>query len=335
MRRKVTHPTSDLLTRQDAENDPRKEYVLRITDLHSFNITLSNVDRLEGPYTYIPDGTHQYILLTDDYEWLEDTRNFFAREAAYILPYEARDKPLYIFLIGSPLKNIEELQGREDVIIEYEEGGYDRVLTYVEDVKRKAFMDYYGPVFSTDAYTRNGSVVWSDISFESLKYLNPYLKFLLKPSKVSRKTISQLKPGDYVEIRATLVKMITQNPTYLACPRCFLRVQQKYKIIECYIHGEVEPIRRIGFLVILDDGTGDIKTSFGKEIAEQLLQMSIDEAFRLGIDLNIPEVPLLRAKQRLEGQELIVQGRVGVRHGCDELHFIIHEVQIPTLSKGN
>jgi len=148
--------------------------------------------------------------------------------------------------------------------------------------------------------------------------------------QVTRKNISQTKTGDIVELRATLVKMFDRDPTYLACPQCFKKVRQKDATMKCSQHGAVEPINRMIFSVILDDGSNNIRATLGGEIAEHVLQMSADDASRLGNELGLPEAPILREKQRLEGQEWIVRGRVRTRRDRDELDLIVYEVQIPT-----
>jgi len=142
-----------------------------------------------------------------------------------------------------------------------------------------------------------------------------------------RKSISQTQDGDSVELRATLLKIFDRDPTYLACSQCLKKVQQKEDTIECSQHGVIESIPRMLFSIILDDGSGNIRATVGGEIAEKLLQMNAEEASRLGKELGLPEAPILREKQRLEGQELLVRGRGRTRRDRDELDLVVYEVQ--------
>lgn len=155
---------------------------------------------------------------------------------------------------------------------------------------------------------------------------------ILHPSEnlqFNRKSISQTQDGDLVELRATLLKIFDRDPTYLACPQCLKKVQQKEAIMECPQHGVIEPIPRMLFSIILDDGSRNISATMGGEVAEQLLQMSAEEASRLGKELGLPEAPILREKQRLEGQELLVRGKCRTHRDRDELDLIVYEVQLP------
>lgn len=144
-----------------------------------------------------------------------------------------------------------------------------------------------------------------------------------------RKSISHTQDGDLVELRATLLKIFDRDPTYLACPQCLKKVQQKEDTMECSQHGIIEPIPRMLFSVILDDGSGNIRATMGGEVAEQLLQMNAEEATRLGKELGLPEAPILREKRRLEGQELLVRGRGRTRRDRDELDLVVYEIQPP------
>ncbi len=142
-----------------------------------------------------------------------------------------------------------------------------------------------------------------------------------------RKNLSQVKSGDMIELRATLVKMFDRDPTYQACPQCLKKVRQKGENIECVQHGTVNPIPRMIYSVILDDGYGNVRATFGGDVAEELLQMNAEEANRLGNELGLPEAPILRAKQRLEGEELVVRGRIRTRRDREDLDLIVYEVQ--------
>ena len=55
--------------------------------------------------------------------------------------------------------------------------------------------------------------------------------------------------------------------------------------------------------------------------------MSAEEENRLGYELGVPEAPILRAKQRLEGEELVVRGRIRTRRDREDLDLIVYEVQ--------
>ena len=142
-----------------------------------------------------------------------------------------------------------------------------------------------------------------------------------------RKNLSQVKSGDLIELRATLVKMFDRDPTYQACPQCLKKVRPKGDTIECAQHGTVNPIPRMIYTVILDDGYGNIRATLGGDVAEELLQMSAEEANRLGKELGLPEAPILSAKQRLEGEELVVRGRIRTKRDSEDLDLIVYEVQ--------
>jgi len=144
-----------------------------------------------------------------------------------------------------------------------------------------------------------------------------------------RKPLKQIKSGDFVELRATVVKIFDRDPTYMACPQCLRKVRPKGDAMECNQHGEVDPIHHMIFSMILDDGSANIRATLGGEVAEEFLQLSAEEAHRLGTELGLPEAPILREKQRLEGQELIVCGRIRPRRDRDELDLMVDNIQTP------
>jgi replication factor A1 len=144
-----------------------------------------------------------------------------------------------------------------------------------------------------------------------------------------RKSLKEIKRGDYVELRATVVKIFDRDPTYLACPQCLRKVRPKGDAMECNQHGVVDPIHHMIFSMILDDGSANIRATLGGTVAEEFLQLSAEEAYRLGTELGLPEAPILREKQRLEGQELIVLGRIRSRRDRDEMDLMVDSIQTP------
>lgn len=128
--------------------------------------------------------------------------------------------------------------------------------------------------------------------------------------EAKRVDMIDLADGEFSEIRGTVLKVYESRLYYLSCPNC------RKKVIEdedgnwlCKEHGVIdEPSKTLYLPIALDDGTGCVRVTFFRDLAEQLLDLPsetiIDEIEKVGIQSVI-----IKLEQRIKGREIIVRGR--------------------------
>lgn len=109
-----------------------------------------------------------------------------------------------------------------------------------------------------------------------------------------------------VVVRGTVVDVREGSGLVMRCPDC-RRVLQKSA---CRVHGKVKGIDDLRIKAILDDGTSSMSVVFGKELTEQLLNISIEDAVRITTDERNPEAVKEMAEEKLFARALEVRGMV-------------------------
>lgn len=111
-------------------------------------------------------------------------------------------------------------------------------------------------------------------------HLNNDSQLEVNPSGVSiqsrtqsadRKTVKELVGDeDNVEVLGTIVQVY--DPRFFdVCPQCNRRVTDNGGAMSCATHGEVTPSTNYVVSAFLDDGTGNIRTTFWKQQTQRLL----------------------------------------------------------------
>jgi hypothetical protein len=139
-----------------------------------------------------------------------------------------------------------------------------------------------------------------------------------------RKSLADLKEGDFAEVRACLVQVFRRKPLYEICPTCGIRVMgDKGKWI-CKEHGEVKPEYRMVISGAVDDGFGNIRVVFFGEIAEKLFgknaaelrELAQKESDPMAIYENFPAL----------GKDFVIRGRVKKNDLTESLEFVANEI---------
>ncbi|NLX47317.1 MAG: hypothetical protein GXY70_04010 [Euryarchaeota archaeon] len=109
-----------------------------------------------------------------------------------------------------------------------------------------------------------------------------------------------------VVVHGTLVDVREGSGLVMRCPDC-RRVLQKST---CRVHGKVKGIDDLRIKAILDDGTSSMSVIFGKELTEQMLNISIDEAVKMTTEERNPDAVKEMAEEKLFARPLEVRGMV-------------------------
>ncbi len=125
----------------------------------------------------------------------------------------------------------------------------------------------------SNANVRNGELHLS--SFSDIKISNEKMDVVVSERVFEGVKLKDIKTGQSAKIRAVVVQAF--EPRYFEiCPECKKRAIEG----ECKIHGKVEPVKRALLNVVLDDGSGTIRSVlFGENINK--LGFTDEEVFSL------------------------------------------------------
>ncbi len=136
------------------------------------------------------------------------------------------------------------------------------------------------------------------------------------------KNISELKEEEYCEVRASLVQVFERTPFYDVCPKCEARLENDGNVWKCKEHGQVEPKRNLVVSGVLDDGTGNIRVVFFRELAEKIVG---DAAKDLK---NAKTGKLTEIYENIQlGREFMIKGRVKKNQFSEKLEIVANDAE--------
>jgi len=127
-----------------------------------------------------------------------------------------------------------------------------------------------------------------------------------------RVSISDIRQGQF-EIKGTIVQIFPGKFVFLTCPEC----GKSLDINICENHGEVEPSPALVLNTVIDDGTGDIRVTFFRDVAEKIIGMSAKDIFATDEPKRLDLI-----KANLSGKEQIIQGRVSKNKDFNRFEMI-------------
>ena len=139
---------------------------------------------------------------------------------------------------------------------------------------------------------------------------------------VNVKNIRDLREGEYSEVRASLVQVYRRNPFFEVCPTCESRLGKEEDVWKCKDHGNVEPKYNLVLSGVIDDGSGNIRVVFFRDLAEKVFGKDTEELKKVasGDQLNVYENLHL-------GEEFIIRGRVKKNQFTERMEFIANEIE--------
>ncbi len=140
----------------------------------------------------------------------------------------------------------------------------------------------------------------------------------VKRTTSTRKSVKELDENmQDVELLGTIVQAYDIK-FFETCPECGKKAMPKDGSTVCSQHGNVTPAPSYVFNVILDDGTGNIRTTFFRKQVENLLKMEGNELVQFR---ESPE-KFEQVKHDLLGKQIKVVGRVNKNPMFDRIEFI-------------
>jgi len=149
--------------------------------------------------------------------------------------------------------------------------------------------------------------------------------------ETKRKPISEFREGEYNETRACLVQVFRRNPFFEICPECGTRAKEKDGKWFCDEHGGVEPKHAIVLSGVIDDGFGNVRVVFFRDIAERVFGKTTDELMDI-MKKGDDSLAIFDQIQSL-GMDYIMRGRVKRNQFTDRMEFIVNEIQDVDIKK--
>lgn len=140
-----------------------------------------------------------------------------------------------------------------------------------------------------------------------------------------RKDISELDEGDLGEIKGCMVQIFNRKPFYKICPECEKSVNNQDDKTVCKEHGEVEAKPAMVIAGVLDDGTGNIRSVFFRDMAEKMFGKKTEELWSVAQE-KADALAVYDYFQGL-GKEMLFKGRVKRNDYNDSLEFVVNTVQ--------
>jgi len=125
-----------------------------------------------------------------------------------------------------------------------------------------------------------------------------------------RKKIRELSEGEMVEVLGTITAINKGNLLFKTCPKCGKKLVSEENGFVCEKCGEIkEPKNRLVVTVIVDDGTGAIRTSLFGRNAEKILEKSTLEIEK-ALQENTPSEVIEKIGIKAIGKTMLFSGRV-------------------------
>ena len=124
-----------------------------------------------------------------------------------------------------------------------------------------------------------------------------------------RKIISELKDGEFSEVKAAITSHFGNNFVYEMCVNC----NKKVAAGKCEKCGSEKTNKLLILNLAIDDGSGTVRAAVFRETAEKLLGLKAEEAAN-------PQKTKVQLDQML-GREMVFQGRVKRNDQFDRLEF--------------
>ena len=138
--------------------------------------------------------------------------------------------------------------------------------------------------------------------------------------------IENVKEGDEVKIRATVVKLAEKRYVYAFCPTCRKKIEKKDDEYICQEDGNIQnPDYRLLFSFTANDGTGDINVLCAGRIAENVMGITTEKA--AGIAVDSVKAPYFYLKNKnFEYSEQIIAGKVKKNPFLDSLEIVAEKI---------
>ncbi len=207
-----------------------------------------------------------------------------------------------------------------------DETGVTRLVFWNEQVDQLIYVNENDILLVKDAYARdNNGRKEIHMGRNGTIDINPEgeaVEVVRKENNFSRKSIQELNGGeDSIEIMGTIVQVFDPRFFYL-CSECNKRAMESEEGYNCAQHGKVSPVLSYVMNLVLDDGTGNIRSVLWKNQTNNLLKKTEEDLSNFKNDMTGFE----NIKNDLLGEQVILLGRVKKNEMFDRLEFNVQIV---------
>ena len=139
----------------------------------------------------------------------------------------------------------------------------------------------------------------------------------------TRKKINELQEGEAgAEVMGTIVQVFDPRFFFL-CPQCNKRVRESGNEYVCDAHNVVQPSLSYVMNLVVDDGSGNIRSVFWKNQINHLLDKSVED---MAVYKEDP-AKFEEVKDSLFGEQFVLMGKVKKNDMFDRLEFNVQMVK--------
>jgi replication factor A1 len=148
----------------------------------------------------------------------------------------------------------------------------------------------------------------------------------------TRKKIIEISENQLVEVRGTILDLISKNLTYDACPKCMKKVTFEDEKIHCPNCGIIpDSQKRMIYSFILDDGTENIRVTVIGETAVNLLKMISEEGQEPNLEKIEDFSQIQLNKEQFLGKEIIATGRTKKNKLNNQVEIVARNIEEPNV----
>jgi ssDNA-binding replication factor A large subunit len=140
-----------------------------------------------------------------------------------------------------------------------------------------------------------------------------------EPDGAKLKNINDLKEDEYGEVKASLVQIFKRSPLFEVCPKCDSRIEKDGESWKCKDHGKVEPKYNVVLSGVIDDGSGNMRIVFFRDLAEKVLGKNADALRKISLSSNDPESVYEDVDL---GKEFVINGRVKMNQFTEKMELV-------------
>lgn len=146
--------------------------------------------------------------------------------------------------------------------------------------------------------------------------------------KAQRKNISEIKENELVEVLGTIVQLLMQKPFFEVCSECGSRLTKQETAFSCKQHGITKPAYKMVMGLILDDGTGNIRTTFFGKNVENLIGITSNQAFEKSKAASDELISIKEAEKNLLGKQILVKGRAKLNSFSGNIEIVANDIEM-------
>lgn len=151
-------------------------------------------------------------------------------------------------------------------------------------------------------------------SFSEIKISEEDIENVCTEKVVRDKKLSELRVSEKAKARAFIVQAF-EPKFFFVCPSCKKKAAQDSGVFSCAEHGIVSPEKRAILNIVLDDGTGTIRSVLFHEVVKKIGLTDTEDASLLE-----------QQKQNLIGKEMFFIGEVRTNKFFNTPEFIIEDL---------